>query len=665
MCGISGIISFKKNEEHIRHIFEMHARMQHRGPDDDGFAFFSENEFLTLPGKNTPGNVRQSHLNYAPVNSPGDVSPDHNIALAHNRLSVIDISYHGHQPMCEENAQYWIVYNGEIYNYPELREELSMAGYNFRTNTDTEVVLKAYMEWGADCIHRFNGMWAFVIYDRKQRKVFASRDRFGVKPFYYILNSEVFAFASEQKALYHFPDMADGLNRDAVFDYLAMGKLELEPEGLVEGIMELPPAHLLNIDLRANLTEMRRYYKLEYTDEWGKYSAASETEYIEQLREQLREAIRIRLNSDVPVGTCLSGGIDSSILVSIVNQLLNELKLEQLGGRQKTFTASYDNELIDESKYAEMLVKQTGAEWHQVFPTAKEMLSEFEKIVRAQDIPFLSSSTYSQFKVMELAGKNGVTVTLDGQGADELLGGYAPHYSSYMMHALKRMDLPSFISGTANMKGNFSNWGMITRFPLKFQLAKTFKHSFFRSGYKKGKPETDYIPLEFWNTYNKRLEILFEKYGSNFNAFLSSQFQGDEFKNLMRTGDRNAMAFSIESRMPFADDINMIESIFNIPAVYKIRKGYSKSLLRKAAAGQIPDAILQRRDKVGFATPERIWFNEAGQELRDMLLEQDDEYVNWKKLSTDWDALLKDPNSTTARLWRFVNFAVWRKTFDL
>lgn len=664
MCGISGIISFKKKEEHIRHIFEMHARMQHRGPDDDGFAFFSDSGFLTLPGKNTPEKVRKSRLNYSPNNNPEDLGRNYNITLAHNRLSVIDISHFGHQPMCEENADFWIVYNGEVYNYPELREDLSNAGHTFRTNTDTEVVLKAYIEWGTSCIQRFNGMWAFVIFDRKQQKIFASRDRFGVKPFYYILNSDVFAFASEQKALYHFPGSKQELNREAVFDYLAMGKLEVDPEGMVEGIMELAPAHMLTIDLQNNKTEIRRYYELEYTGEWGKYSSINETEYTEQLREQLWEAIRIRLNSDVPVGTCLSGGIDSSILVSIVNQLLNELKLEQLGGRQKTFTASYKNELIDESKYAEMLVNQTGAEWHQVFPSAKEMLREFEKIVRAQDIPFLSSSTYSQFKVMELAGKNGVTVTLDGQGADELFGGYAPHFSSYMMHAMKKLDIPSFISGTSDMRGNFSNWGMITRFPFKFQLAKAFKHSFYRSGYKKGKPETDYIPLDFWNTHNNRLEILFEKYGTNFNAFLSSQFQGDEFKNLMRTGDRNAMAFSIESRMPFADDINMIESTFNIPAVYKIRKGYSKSLLRKAAAGQVPAAVLQRRDKVGFATPERIWFDEAGQELKELLLEQDDEYVMWNKLSSDWNALLKDPRSTTARLWRFVNFAVWRKTFN-
>jgi asparagine synthase (glutamine-hydrolysing) len=266
---------------------------------------------------------------------------------------------------------------------------------------------------------------------------------------------------------------------------------------------------------------------------------------------------------------------------------------------------------------------------------------------------------------MELAKQNGITVTLDGQGADELFGGYAPHYSSYMMNALKKFDFSSFFGSMTQMNGNFSNWEMITKFPAGFLIAKTFKNAFISSGYKKGKPELSYFQNDFWQENNHRLEVLFNKYSSNFNPFMSSQFCGDEFKNLMRTGDRNAMNFSIESRMPFADDINMIESTFNIPAVYKIRKAYSKSLLRKAAAGDIPDEILKRRDKVGFATPESIWFDEVGHELKKFLNTQDDEYVKWDKLNDNWDDLLQNNDVTTARLWRFINFSVWRKTFEL
>ncbi len=642
----------------------MNALMQHRGPDDEGYTFFSAKKQLVLAGKNTPQQVNEAGLNYTPSNNAEEINADFNITLAHNRLSVIDITHNGHQPMCDEHADYWIVYNGEIYNFLELKTELHQAGHAFRTNTDTEVVLKSYMEWGVDCIQRFNGMWAFVIFDRKKNKLFASRDRFGVKPFYYIFSKDVFAFASEQKALYHFPGVANELNHQAVFDYLAMGKLELEEEGLVKGVMELPPAHMLTLDLGTNQIHKTKYYELEYTPGWGKYNQSHAEEATQELKSLLKNAIELRLNSDVPVGTCLSGGIDSSILVCEVNRLLKELQLKQLGNRQKTFTASYDNKLIDESKYAALVVKQTQAEWHQVFPSSTGLIEDFEKIVYCQDIPFLSSSTYSQFKVMELAKQNGITVTLDGQGADELFGGYAPHYSSYMMNALKRFDVGSFFSSSSHMGGNFSNYGMITRFPFKFLLAKTFKDSFIKSGYKKNKPELSYIKEDFWNNHNKRLEILFEKYNSNFNEFLSRQFTGDEFKNLMRTGDRNAMNFSIESRMPFADDINLIESTFRIPAVYKIRQGFSKTLLRKAAAGAIPDEILQRRDKVGFATPESIWFKEASIELRELVFKQADEYVSWDTLYDQWDDIQNDVSSTTARLWRFVNFAVWRKIFD-
>lgn len=665
MCGIVGIVSFSKNEGHVRHIFDMNSRLHHRGPDDEGYAFFSKANYLTLAGKYTPHSVVASDLNYCPQNSSEDLKSDFNIVLAHKRLSVIDISHKGHQPMCDEEARYWIVYNGEVYNFHELKEELGKRGYRFRTDTDTEVVLKAYMEWGTSCVERFNGMWSFVILDRRQNKLFACRDRFGVKPFYYVHNKETFAFASEQKALYHFPGSTHELNDKAVFDYLAMGKLEIEEEGLVKDLMELPPSHMLTLDLNSGKLKTKKYYELKYNNSWGTYNEAHAQELAEQLRMQLHEAVRLRLNADVPVGTCLSGGIDSSVIVSHVNMLLNQLNLEQLGGRQKTFTASYDNKDIDESKYAAMVVEATKAEWHRVFPTAEMMVEDFEKIVYCQDIPFLSSSTYSQFKVMELAKQNGITVTLDGQGADELFGGYAPHYSSYMMNALKKFDFLSFNGGITHMNGNFSNWEMITKFPAGFFIAKTFKNSFINSGYKKGKPELSYLQHDFWENNNQRLEILFKKYSSNFNAFMCSQFTGDEFKNLMRTGDRNAMNFSIESRMPFADDINMIESTFNIPAIYKIRKGLSKSLLRRAAAGNIPNEILSRRDKVGFATPESIWFDEVGHELKKFLHTEADEYVKWDKLLDNWDELLQDKHSTTARLWRLLNFAVWRKTFEL
>jgi asparagine synthase (glutamine-hydrolysing) len=486
-----------------------------------------------------------------------------------------------------------------------------------------------------------------------------------VKPFYYIFNEHAFAFASEQKALYHFPGSESTLNHTAVFDYLAMGKLELEEEGLVKGLMELPPSHKLTLDLNKRKLHIEKYYQLDFNPAWGRMSSPKASEYIELLQQQLKEAIRLRLNSDVPVGTCLSGGIDSSILVCQVNQLLHELELEQLGGRQKTFTASYKNLDIDESGFAEKVVKETDAEWHQVYPSSGSMIEEFEKLVYAQDIPFLSSSTYSQFKVMELASNNGITVTLDGQGADELFGGYAPHFASWMMNALKNFQVGSFLSGTANMKGNFSNWKMISSFPAKFFMAKTFTSSFINSGYAKGKPELAYIHPEFWSGNNERLKVLFDKFNSNFNEFLASQFLGDEFKNLMRTGDRNAMNFSIESRMPFADDINLIESTFMIPSVYKIRNGYSKSLLRKAAEGLVPGEILSRRDKVGFATPESMWFREVSHDLRDMILKEADEYVSWDSLFNNWDSLQSDPGATTARIWRYINFAVWRKIFKL
>ena len=334
MCGIAGIISFSGEESIIRHIFHMQAKMRHRGSDDEGFTFISNDNFLCLAGEKTPDSVIGNRLNYTPSDRSALINSDHRLVLAHNRLSVIDISHYGHQPMCEENERYWIVYNGEVYNFPEIKDELSALGHKFRTGTDTEVVLKSFVQWGNICVHKFNGMWAFAIYDTKEKSLFASRDRFGVKPFYYIHNNNTFAFASEQKALYHFPGSGKELNHTAVFDYLAMGKLELEEEGIVGGLMELPPSHMLNLDLDTGRLKVEKYYDLGFEPGWGSYSAVKAEEYRISLIDHLREAIRIRLNSDVPVGTCLSGGIDSSILVCQVNQFLQHLLLASIEMRQ-------------------------------------------------------------------------------------------------------------------------------------------------------------------------------------------------------------------------------------------------------------------------------------------------------------------------------------------
>jgi asparagine synthase (glutamine-hydrolysing) len=652
MCGISGIVLFKEDVRLQQHLFKMNDILQHRGSDDEGYAFFSEDTFHEFYGDRTPKSV----INFRPqLQHKSSFNHEKNlVGLSHNRLSIIDVSEKGHQPMSDESQRYWITFNGEIYNYTSVREELKNLGHTFLSNTDTEVVLHAYIQWGAECVQKFNGMWAFAIYDSTSKKLFLSRDRFGVKPLYYRLEENFLAFASEQKALYHIDGCANELNKPAVFQYLSMGLVEAEEEGFVQHVFEVKPAHNVLVDVRNNTVKSDGYYTLQVNKEWTSYSATKANDYIEALTHLVSQSVKSHLQSDVQVGSCLSGGIDSSVVVGFVNQFLKEGGAKSIGEQQKVFTSCFKNEAVDEEKWARIVVENTKTDWHKTYPTSTDFARDFEDIVYYQDVPFFSSSTYSQYRVMQLANQNGIKVTLDGQGADELFAGYSEFYASYLTNA--------FLSGDgSSLLNNFN--AKYLALPLKFSLAKILPQSIVAHQFKSVNSEFSYINSAFWNNHKYELKHLKQNFNGNLNAFLLEHFTGVKFKNLLRTADRNSMRFSVESRMPFADDIHLIEYVFNVSGSFKIRNKTTKYLLREAAKHVLPKEIYQRKDKVGFATPEQKWFQEQSEVFLEMLPKANDEFVNWLDVRRDWHQLIQQ--SSTTKLWRLLNFAVWRKVHKL
>ncbi|PCH65875.1 MAG: hypothetical protein COC01_09195, partial [Bacteroidetes bacterium] len=493
---------------------------------------------------------------------------------------------------------------------------------------------------------------------------------FGVKPFYYILHDDFFAFASEYKALLKIPTLERKLNPVAVYDYLVLGKTELEEEGLFKDIFELMPAHSFRFDLHNGTFKKWKYYSLEFNAEWQQFNGHTFSKYTEDIRELIINAIRLRLRSDVSVGTCLSGGLDSSTIVCVINNLLSQNSIKQVGDLQKVFTACYSNPMhsdVDESSWAKIVVDNTQTSWHQTFPKPEELINEFEDLVYAQDIPFFSSSTYAQYKVMQLAHNNGIKVTLDGQGSDELFAGYSPQFTSFIAEALKNFSLSTISNNLTHLDNSFANVEMLTGYPAKIIAANLFSGYFKNRGFRSSRKEFNYINDEFWNENKKRLHYLINSLPTSLNKMLYSQFTGPDLKALMRTGDRNSMRFSIESRMPFADDVNLIEYVFGISSAYKVRNGQNKYLLRNSMKNMLPAEIVQRKDKLGFATPEKQWFQQLKNPLREMVSSnQNDEYINWTELNKNWDALFnKSLEVSTIRLWRFINFAVWRRVFDI
>ena len=495
------------------------------------------------------------------------------VCLGHLRLAIIDLSDAGLQPFADHGLQ--LIHNGEIYNYLELRAELEAKGHRFRSQTDTEVILAAYREWGERCVERFNGMWAFVLWDEGRRTLFCSRDRFGVKPFYYRVAGDEFAFASEP-----WPLRRDGANLRAVRDYLEQGYLDQGDETFFDGVLRLPPAHSLTFGPEG--LRLARYWSLERCD--------PPVDPVEAVRETFLDAVRLQLRSDVPVGTCLSGGLDSSSIAVAVAHHGHE--------RQKTVTAYFEDEGFDERPYARAVVERTGAEAHWVSFTAEDLVENLPAIVQAQGEPFGSTSICAGWYVMREARGAGLKVMLDGQGGDEILAGYRAFFGYRLSDLLRAGRLTEAAGELRAFAGvNGSRWAAVAlvnpHVSDRFRLAA---RSRLRGSATLAAPEL------------RRLEPAGGENGAVFPDRLRRQLHlvltRRGLPELLRYEDRNSMAHSLEARVPFLDH-RLVELAFALDGSELIRRGETKSVLRRALADLLPPTVRARRDKLGFVTPER------------------------------------------------------------
>ncbi len=627
MCGIAGLIS-KTNLVSVKDtVFAMSQTIKHRGPDGEGFAFFSESAITPAYSNETPQvNKESKQFKFNPAVALNNIGSDYNVALAHRRLSIIDLSESGHQPMCDTSGDYWITFNGEVYNYIELREELKQKGYVFVTQTDTEVVVAAYKEWGTNCLTRFNGMFAFALLDTKNNQVFCARDRVGVKPFYYINTNNVFAFASEYKAFIKSGLIKFEINEQQQFDFLVNANLETDEQSLFKGINELKPSHYFLYDLKTHQFNIKQYHSISLKIS----SYKSESEMIDLVEEKVVNSIKLRLRSDVEIGSCLSGGLDSSIIAGVIKYLQPDQNL-------KLFTAVFPNEKFDESNYAKLMSDSVNGNWKTVSPTADEFFRDIETLNYSQDLPVWSTSTYSQHRVMKLAAENNIKVVLDGQGADELFGGYAHHYVSYWrehsvfpfkeikeseatIYKPYQLFFKQLLKDTFNLSANYSDYFIDT----KKQFGKSTHYPF----------------------------------SNNLNEELKKDYNG-KLKSFLKCEDRCSMAFGIESRVPFADDVELVDLAFSIEGKRKIQNGVSKYLLREATKSYIPTPIYNRRDKIGFEAPLNSWLLSYKSEILDSIFAELD-FIDHDFLSKNFEKLRITKPSF---LFRLYSLAIWKRIF--
>jgi asparagine synthase (glutamine-hydrolysing) len=569
MCGIAGIVHANFREPVPTALVErMTRKLQHRGPDDFG------------------------------------VWAQEGVGLGHQRLSIIDLAG-GHQPMAVNNDAFYITYNGEIYNYIELKAILQGKGHAFNTQCDTEVLLQMYAAYGQDCLEQLNGMYAFALWDVGEKRLFAARDRLGIKPFYYYWDGAFFAFASEPKALLEHPRIVAEIDRESLEDYLNL-QYCLGDKTLFKGIKRLLPGHCLS--LQQGQLQIRQYWDVQF----GNADDFELGDFTGQLQHGLRDAVKLRLRSDVPVGAHLSGGLDSSAISC--------LAAEELPGTLQVFTCGFkDADRYDETRYARLVGEHIGAAYHEYFPTAQDLADTFENLVYWLDEPVAGAAVFPQYFLSRLASEN-VKVVLGGQGGDELFCGYARYLVGYLESCLQRA-----IYGTAPMAGSVRLEDIAPNLDYLGGYEPMMQH-FFADGLFTDPADRYYRLLLSTRRSQEMDDILrpdlkppgyatHEVFRDSFMAPETDDLIDrmtymdikDHLQSLLHLEDRTSMAVSLESRLPLLDH-RIVEQVFAVPAHERFAAGKPKFLLRQAIADWVPEPIMQRSDKMGFPVPIFEWF---------------------------------------------------------
>jgi asparagine synthase (glutamine-hydrolysing) len=560
MCAIAGILSTSFEPIAEIHLTKMNNALAHRGPDGEGVW----------------GNATK------------------NVLLGHRRLSIIDLSDAAAQPMHYLN-RYSITHNGEIYNYLELKELLLEKGYTFTCKNDTEVILAAYDFWKEDCLQYFDGMFAFAIWDEKEQQLFAARDRFGEKPFYYHQTDGYLFFASEMKALWAI-GISKSIDEKMLLNYLTLGHVQngmYKEQTFFNTIYSLPPAHFFLYKPGVQKLAIKRYWQL---DKEIKITITA-GEAIEKFNALFTASVQKRLRSDVSIGTSLSGGLDSCSIIAV----LQALKINA-----KTFSAVFPGFEKDESAYINLLADKFSIDNFKTQPTADGIIQDFEKLCYHQEEPFTSSSIYAQFKVFELAKHHHVKVLLDGQGADETLAGYHKYIHWYLQEAVSRYKPGAVIKEKRALAKNHIpfSWGLKNYFAAFLPIHAAMQLE--KKEYKKTIHQLDVNPDFLKSQSGREWEGIHKPVVTKLNDILHFNTTKLGLEELLRYADRNSMAHGKEVRLPFLDH-QLVEFIFSVPANLKIHDGWTKFLLRKAMDKKLPDEIVWRKDKIGYEPPQQQW----------------------------------------------------------
>jgi asparagine synthase (glutamine-hydrolysing) len=652
MCGIAGLFD-RQGRADLGRAQAMGQLMRDRGPDDEGLVLIDTagGQTFTHGGADTPADVFRSGLRWAPGVARGaQATARYDLALVHRRLAIVDLKPTGHQPMCDAQQRSWITYNGEIYNHVELRAELEQAGVKFAGGSDTEVILTAYRTWGERCLERLNGMFGFALWDAERRRLFCARDRLGVKPFYFQFDGSRFAFASEARVLVLTQPARIQPQLAAVRDLLALDWVDHESRTFFDGLQQLPPGHWLSVG--EDGFRIERWWGLDP----GARAIGSSAELTERFAELFTDSVRLRLRADVEVGSCLSGGLDSSAVVTTAAKLAN--------AGLHAFTCAYDEgPAFDERPYVRAVAEASGARSHVVVPDGSDFWRVFDTLADRQGEPTAGPGVWSQWQVMKLAADAHLKVLLDGQGGDETLAGYFRYLPTRLRDLVTAGNWAAFAS----------LWGKVSE---RLGFATTLLHTFepwlppplvhaLRRRYGQGKDRV------LGRTLAKLASPppAAPDAGARGRSHLWSQLAFDttvrQLPSLLRYEDRSSMAFGIETRLPFLD-YRLVEFAFSLPDGERLDGATTKAIARRALGDRVPRTVLERRDKMGFETPSDLWLRGryAG-ELKRRLARNGpfQDWVDADEVTTAVDAYVAGRRDIGLQIWRWLSLEAWSQHY--
>jgi len=599
MCGING---FNWSDPAL--LKKMNSVTKNRGPDDEG-------EY-----------------------------DDKTVSLGHSRLSIIDLSPKGHQPMCNEDETIWLTYNGEIYNFFEIKEDLIKAGHIFKSHTDSEVIIHAYEQYGMECLNRFNGMWAFCLYDKKRDLLILSRDRFGVKPLYYHIAEGKIIFSSMISALLTHkverkPDMS------VIMEYLAFNLLNHDTRTFFKDIWSLEPGSFLIFNLHSTEVSIKKWYQIK------QHPAVT----VPELTQLFIQSVRSRTVADVPIGSCLSGGIDSSAIVCTLDTMINQPFF--------TYSLIFPGKKIDESRYMKEVGKHTKIQQQFTTLSRNNFLNDLPDFIKAQEEPTTGLSVYGQYCIMRLAYENKAKVLLDGQGGDEIFAGYTYYFSYYYFELLKKGRIITLLKEMRSYRKNFKDY-----YPhqfLCFMLLPAKIQNYVYKNY-----------LLTWLNYDLLYESAVNKSDPRckpmtLHKALVLTLLNTAIPHLLRYEDKNSMRWSIETRVPFLD-FNLVETAMSIPTQEKIQQGKTKIIFKEAIKNLIPAMILQRKDKIGFETPVDEFFRDPHiREFCETIFFSEPfksrPYWNWREVERHYNRHLEGKANIGDTLWKWINLEIWLREF--